>query len=269
MIITLLNLMAAALYLIAGGLLIQRLFSGQIGTVEKRGILIWSATAVTLHCIILYSGLAQHSQWSLGITNAFSIITCSVALVFTLIATRQPIENLGVVVLPAAAVAVIAAWLWPSASEGLVIPSIQLTVHLIVSILAYAFLSLAVVQALLLSAQEKRLHQRDPSRLLNALPPIQTMEGLLFLLAGIGFALLTLTLISGVVYTRSLFGVTFAFNHHTVLAIMAWVIFGVLLAGHFWFGWRGRRATHWTILGFIVLVLGYFGTKYVVEVVLA
>ena len=95
------------------------------------------------------------------------------------------------------------------------------------------------------------------------------MEGLLFLLAGIGFVLLTLTLISGAFYTRALFGVSFTFNHHTVLAIMAWVIFGILLAGHFWFGWRGRRATYWTIFGFIVLVLGYFGTKYVVEVLLA
>lgn len=268
MINAILNLTAAALYLIAGGLLIHRLFSSEIGATGKRGILIWTTIAVALHCIILYSGLAPHSQWILGITNAFSIITWSVALVFTIIALRQPIENLGVVVLPAAAAAVIAAWLWPADSEGLVTPSNQLTVHLIVSILAYAFLSLAVVQALLLNAQEKRLRQRDPGRILNALPPIQTMEGLLFLLAGIGFVLLTLTLISGAVYTRSLFGVTFAFNHHTVLAVMAWVIFGVLLAGHFWFGWRGRRATHWTIAGFIVLVLGYFGTKYIVEVLL-
>lgn len=269
MIIGLLNLTTTAFYLTAGGLLIHRLFVRGIGPTDTRRILILSAIAVAQHCIILYSGLAPHSHWSLGITNAFSMITWAVALVFTIIAMRQPIENLGVVVLPLAAVAVMAAWLWPSAGESLVMPSTQLTVHLTVSILAYAFLGLAVVQALLLNAQEKRLRQRDPSRLLNALPPIQTMEGLLFLLAGIGFVLLTLTLISGAFYTRALFGVSFAFNHHTVLAIMAWLIFGILLVGHFWFGWRGRRATYWTIFGFIVLVLGYFGTKYVVEVLLA
>ena len=132
---------------------------------DKRGILMCASAAVVLHCIILYSGLAPHSQWSLGITNAFSIITWSVALVFTIIAIRRPIENLGVVVLPLAAVAVIAAWFWPSDSTGLVTPSPQLTVHLTVSVLAYAFLSLAVVQALLLSAQERRLRQRDPGRI--------------------------------------------------------------------------------------------------------
>lgn len=269
MIITLTTFVAAALYLIAGGLLIHRLFLNRTAAVNKREIVALSAVAVVLHCIILYAGLAPHSQWSLGITNAFSIITCAIALVFTFITTRQPIENLGVVVLPIAAAAVIAAWLWPSNGEGLVTPSTQLTVHLMVSILAYAFLSLAVVQAVLLSVQEKRLRQRDPGRLLNALPPIETMESLLFLLAGIGFVLLTLTLISGAIYTRSLFGVTFAFNHHTILAIMAWLIFGVLLAGHIWLGWRGRRATYWTISGFVVLVLGYFGTKYVIEILLA
>ena len=137
------------------------------------------------------------------------------------------------------------------------------------SLVAYAFLSLAVVQALLLNVQEKRLHERHPDRLLKTLPPIQTMEGLLFAFTGIGFTLLTLTLVSGVFYTRELFGVPLSFNHHTVLSIIAWFIFGTLLVGHFRFGWRGRHAAHWTIVGFAVLVLAYFGTKYVVEVLLA
>ena len=263
-----LNLTATSLYIIAGFLLLRRLFSGKGGAVNRRLVLILSAAAVIVHSIILYADLAPHAEWSLGLTNAFSIVACAIAAVFIVIAIRRPIENLGVVVMPLAAVAIIAAWLWPVSSEGLVTPSVQLTAHLIVSILAYAFLSLAVAQALLLSTQERRLRQRDPGRLLNALPPIQTMEGLLFVLTGIGFVLLTLTLISGAVYTKSLFGVTLTFNHHTVLAIMAWVIFGVLLIGHFRFGWRGRHAAHWTIGGFIVLVLGYFGTKYVVEILL-
>lgn len=264
-----LNVTATALYIIAGFLLIRRLFSGETGRVNKRVVLILSAVAVALHCVILYADLAPHAEWSLGLTNAFSIIACAMAAAFTVIAMRRPIENLGVVVLPAAAAAIVVAWLWPVGGEGVVAPSTHLTAHLIVSILAYAFLSLAVAQALLLSAQERRLRQRDPGRLLNALPPIQTMEGLLFVLTGIGFVLLTLTLISGALYTRSLFGVTLTLNHHTVLSILAWVIFGILLIGHFRFGWRGRHAAHWTIGGFIVLVLGYFGTKYVVEVLLA
>ncbi|MDJ0958209.1 MAG: cytochrome c biogenesis protein CcsA [Arenicellales bacterium] len=263
-----LNATAALLYIVAGGLLIRQLFSGKSGTTNKLPVLILSAVAVILHAIILYLDLAPHPEWSLGLTNAFSIVAFAVAAAFTVIAITRPIENLGAVVMPTAAAAIIAAWFWPVGSEGSVEPSRPLTAHLIVSILAYAFLSLAVVQALLLSAQERRLRQRDPGRLLNALPPIQTMEGLLFVLTGIGFALLTLTLVSGAIYTKSLLGVTLTFNHHTVLSILAWLIFGILLIGHFRFGWRGRHAAHWTIGGFIVLVLGYFGTKYVVEVLL-
>jgi ABC-type uncharacterized transport system permease subunit len=264
---SILNLAVSSLYVIAGILLTRRLFLGESQPASKRPVLMLSATAVILHCSIIYIKLAPQTQWSLGLTNALSVVACAVAIVFTVIAWRRPIENLGAVVMPAAAVSVIVAWLWPS-SEGLVLPSVQLTAHLIVSILAYAFLSLAVVQALLLSTQEKHLRRRHPARLLKALPPIQTMESLLFILTSIGFGLLTLTLISGAVYTRSLFGVTFTFNHHTVLSIAAWIIFGILLIGHFKFGWRGRHAAHWTIGGFVFLVLAYFGTKYVAEILL-
>ena len=269
MLTSFLNIAAASLYIIAGVLLGRRLRSGDDGSTGRRPALIISTVAVVLHGVVLYTDLGPRLEWSLGLTNAFSIIACALAMVFIALATTRPIENLGVAVLPVAAVSVIAAWLWPPGNEVLVSPSPQLTVHLTVSILAYAFLTLAVVQALLLNIQEKRLHQRDPGRLLRTLPPIQTMEGLLFVLTGIGFVLLTLTLISGAAYTQSLLGVTFAFNHHTVLSIIAWVIFGVLLVGHFRFGWRGRYAAHWTIGGFVVLVLAYFGTKYVVEYLLA
>lgn len=268
MITSILNLAASTLYLIAGILLTRRLFRGENQPSGKQPVLMVSATAVILHCAIIYINLAPQTHWSLGLTNALSVVACAIGLVFTALALRRPIENLGMVVMPAAAVCVVAAWLWPS-SSGLVPPSAQLTAHLIVSILAYAFLSLAVVQAVLLSIQEKHLHRRQTVRLLKALPPIQTMETLLFILTSIGFGLLTLTLISGAVYTRSLFGVTFTFNHHTVLSIAAWVIFGILLIGHFKFGWRGRHAAHWTIGGFVFLILAYFGTKYVAEFLLS
>jgi ABC-type uncharacterized transport system permease subunit len=62
--------------------------------------------------------------------------------------------------------------------------------------------------------------------------------------------------------------VAFVLDHHTVLSILAWLIFGSLLLGRLRFGWRGKTATRWTIGGFIVLLLGYFGWKFVLEVLL-
>jgi len=263
-----LNLTATLLYSTAGFILFRRLISGTGSTSSKLPVLSLSVAAVLIHSIIIYTGIAPHDQWNLGMTSTFSIITWAVACIFTGIAFWRPIENLGVAVMPAAAIAVLATWLWPAGTGALVSPSAQFTLHLVVAVTAYAFLTLAVIQALLLNIQERRLRQREPGRLLKALPPIQTMEGALFLFTGIGFILLTLTLISGAIYTQSLLGTSLAFNHHTVLTIIAWLIFGILLVGHFRFGWRGRHAAHWTIGGFIVLILAYFGTKYVAEFLL-
>lgn len=269
MITLILNLAAVSLYFAAGFLLAKRLVSGEADPGQKTPILWMCGVAVVLHCVILYADLAAGGQWRLGLTNALSFAAVVIAIVYTALACQRPIENLGAFVLPVAGLSVLAAWIWPAGEKGTVAPSTPFTIHLVVSVLAYAFLTLAVVQALLLNTQEKHLHRRHPVRLLKALPPIQTMETLLFVLTGVGFTLLTFTLISGIVYTEALFGVAFSFDHHTVLSILAWVIFGILLLGHFLFGWRGRHAAHWTIGGFVVLVLAYFGTKYVVEVLLA
>lgn len=268
MITAILNLAAVLLYSSAGVVLFRRLMSKQTEASSKAPILWVSLAAVIIHALSIYITLTPQDQWSLGMTNAFSLVACAVALVFTLLAFWRPIENLGVAVMPSAAIAVLGAWLWPADTQALVTPTRQFTLHLALSVTAYAFLTLAVVQAVLLSTQERRLRHREPGRVLKALPPIQTMETLLFLLTGIGFILLTLTLISGAIYTRSLLGVTFTFNHHTVLTLLAWLIFGTLLTGHFFFGWRGRHAVHWTIGGFVVLVMAYFGTKYVAEFIL-
>ena len=269
MIMAILNLTAILLYSSAGIVLFKRLISKQVEASAKTPVLGLCLAAVVTHVLVIYITLAPLDQWSMGMTNAFSLIACAVALIFTMLAFWRPIENLGVAVMPSAAISVLGAWLWPAESHALVTPSRQFTLHLALSVSAYAFLTLAVVQAILLSTQERRLRHREPGRVLKALPPIQTMETLLFLLIGIGFILLTLTLVSGAIYTRSLLGVMFTFNHHTVLTLLAWLIFATLLTGHFFFGWRGRHAVHWTIGGFVVLVLAYFGTKYVVEYLLS
>lgn len=269
MMAVLLNLVTSTLYLASGFLLGRRLLSEKDEVGNKRVALTICVAAIVFHCALLYSDLAPQAHWRLGLTNALSIVSFSISIVFAALALRRPVEILGVIILPLAALAVLAAWIWPATEHGMVVPSPQLTLHLIISLIAYAFLSLAVVQAFVLNTQEKRLHERHPGRLLKNLPPIQTMETMLFVFTGIGFTLLTLTLVSGAVYSKALFGVTLAFNHHTVLSIIAWLIFGTLLIGRFRFGWRGRYAAHWTISGFFVLVLAYFGTKYVAEYLLA
>ena len=105
-------------------------------------------------------------------------------------------------------------------------------------------------------------------RCLQGLPPLLSMEKLLFRIIASGFVLLTLTLGSGILFSEALFGKPMSFTHKTVFGILSWIIFAALLAGRAHYGWRGRVAMRWTLAGFLSLVLAYIGSKFVLEVLL-
>jgi ABC-type uncharacterized transport system permease subunit len=123
------------------------------------------------------------------------------------------------------------------------------------------------LQAVLLSIQEHHLRNRHPGGYIRALPPLQVMERLLFQMIGTGFALLSAALLTGFFFLEDIFAQHLV--HKTALSMAAWVIFGVLLWGRWKFGWRGRTAIRWTLSGFIFLLLAYFGSKAVLELILA
>ncbi|MGH8683127.1 MAG: cytochrome C assembly family protein, partial [Burkholderiales bacterium] len=103
---------------------------------------------------------------------------------------------------------------------------------------------------------------------LASLPPLLTLERLLFRILAAGFVLLTATLATGVLFSEELFGQALRFNHKTLFALLSWVIFGGLLVGRWRYGWRGRKALRWTLAGFVALLLAYVGSRFVLEVVL-
>lgn len=140
--------------------------------------------------------------------------------------------------------------------------------HFIVAMLAYSLFTLAALHAMLMAVAERQLHSGRLSRTVAALPPLLTMEALLFRLIGIAFILLTLTLGSGIVFSETLFGQAFRLDHKTVFALVSWLIFGALLIGRRMWGWRGRVALRWTLAGFTALVLAYLGSRFVIEVLL-
>ncbi|MDF1527567.1 MAG: cytochrome c biogenesis protein CcsA, partial [Sedimenticola sp.] len=141
-----------------------------------------------------------------------------------------------------------------------------LRIHVIISLLAYSLLAMASVQAILLAIQDYQLRHRHPGGFIRALPPLQTMEALLFEMIGLGFGLLSVALLSGFIFLENLF--TQHLVHKTLLSIAAWLVFGILLWGRHRFGWRGQKALAWTLSGFVVLMLAYFGSKFVLELVL-
>jgi ABC-type uncharacterized transport system permease subunit len=119
------------------------------------------------------------------------------------------------------------------------------------------------VTALLLVFLERRLRSRRIRDLPTALPPLDVLERVMFRLIGAGFVFLTLALFTGFVFVTNLF--TQLLLQKTVLSLVAWLLFGVLLFGRVRFGWRGRSAVQWTLSGFAVLAVAYFGSKFILE----
>ena len=265
----LVSCLAAALYLFAGAIIYQRLWRGSaLGGVAKAAVFVLGTVAVVLHAFVLHSTLQIEAGLNLALTNAISLVAWAMAALFLVTAAYKPIANLGIVVMPASGLSVLAAWLWPGHPVILATGSPLQSLHIIISVLAYGLLALAVLQSLLWLAQEHQLRQRQAGTLLHALPPLETMERLMFQLIALGFVLLSLTLVSGAMFSEQLFGKPLRFTHHVVLSLLSWFVFAILLFGRWHFGWRGRPAVRWILGGFALLALAYFGTKFVMEIVL-
>ncbi|KAA6184939.1 cytochrome C biogenesis protein [Thiohalocapsa marina] len=221
---------------------------------------------LALHTWLLYAAIFSHAGLNLAFFNALSLASWTVVASLLISSLSKPIENLGIVIMPLAAITVLLDLLYPSVSfmgEGV---SWMLKLHVLLSMLAYSLLTLASVQALLLAVQDHYLRKRRPNGFIRTLPPLMTMEALLFEMIGIGFILLTLALLSGFAFLENMFAQHLV--HKTVLSVVAWMVFGGLLLGRRIWGWRGRKAIAWTLSGFAILILAYFGSKLVLELLL-
>jgi ABC-type uncharacterized transport system permease subunit len=164
-------------------------------------------------------------------------------------------------------ITVLLAWLFPGHGTVLVSGEGILITHILLSILAYGILTIAAFQAGLLGLQNYQLKHKHPTRFIRTFPPLQTMERLLFQFLLCGELLLTLALITGFVFLDNMFAQDVA--HKTLLSCLAWIVFGILLWGRHFRGWRGNNAIRWTLAGFLLLALAYFGSKLVSEFFLA
>lgn len=147
--------------------------------------------------------------------------------------------------------------------------------HFVVATVAVGLLSLAAMHAMLMSVQDRALHRQlaiiPNSRFalwLEDLPPLMTMESLLFNLLYVGFALLSLTVFSGLLFSQTLFGKPLVFDHKTIFALVSWVLFAGLLLARWRVGLRGRAAIRWVLSAYTALLLAYVGSRFVLEVIL-
>ncbi len=261
------SLLAILAYLATGLIISLRLFLNLSKTNGLRTLaLALGFLGVALHSIPLYQNMMSPDGVNMGIFNAFSLISWTITLLLLISSLSKPIENLAIVAMPATAIAVFLDSRYQSVHFLTDQYSSGLTIHIMVSMLAYSLFALASVQAILMAVQDHHLHHRHPGGFIRALPPLQTMESLLFEMIAVGFVLLSLALLSGFSFLENMFEQRQV--HKTVLSLIAWIVFGTLLWGRYRFGWRGQKALIWTLSGFVVLMLAYFGSKVVIELIL-
>ncbi len=224
--------------------------------------------ALLIQGLALHSDLFQDGGMHFGFASALAMMSWLALAVYWIESLSTRLEGLQSLGLPLAALCAVLPVLFPAPPLAVDASSAVFRAHFIIAMLAYSLFTLAALHALLMAAAEKRLHQGRLSRALAALPPLLTMEALLFRLIGIAFLLLTATLISGVFFSEALFGKAMQLSHKTVFAMISWLLFAVLLFGRHVWGWRGRKALRWTLAGFSTLLLAYVGSMFVSQVIL-
>ncbi len=216
----------------------------------------------------LYEGLFGAGGMRFSFSFALSLMLWLAVLIYWLESFRSRMDGLQPMVLPLAALSAAAPAVFPQLRVVAHAGAWGFQLHFLTAMLAYSLFTLSALHAVFMGFAERKLHQRAVTRSLGSLPPLLTMEALLFRMIFIAFCLLTVALVSGVMFSEAIFGKAVVFDHKTLFAFASWAIFAALLVGRRVYGWRGRIALRWTLAGFMVLLLAYMGSRFVAEVLL-
>lgn len=233
--------------------------------------------ALALHGLLLHTTIFPRDAMVFGFAFALSAMFWLGACIYWIESFFFPLEGLGLLVLPLACVASLMPLLFGGVHVLAYAAAPMFKMHFIIANVAYGLFAIAALHAVLMLFAERRLHTLRGALdgdggwfagWLDTLPPLLTLEKLLFRLISAGFVLLTLTLVSGVLFSEQLLGRPLTFDHKTVFAVLSWLMFGALLTGRRLSGWRGRAALRWVLASFAALLLAYVGSRFVFEVLL-
>lgn len=224
--------------------------------------------ALVTHGVGLYDGIFGAGMMRFSFSFALSLMLWLAVLIYWLESFQSRMEGLQPMVLPIASICAVLPVFFPQVHTIDHASTWAFKVHFIAAMLAYSLFTLSALHAVFMGLVEKKLHQRELDPHLSSLPPILTMETLLFRVISVAFFLLTVALGSGLIFSESIFGKALTFDHKTLFAFVSWGVFAALLVGRKAYGWRGRIALRWTLAGFLILLLAYIGSRFVSEVVL-
>lgn len=257
-------LIATACYLLSIVMLVRRLGHAGAGATIAVGVWLPAAAAIALHAAAHLWTWRQAGGANLHFFSALSLVALGMAGLTMLVALRGRTAALCVIVFPVAAASLLSYGLFGRQDPQMLDWRVQL--HAWCALLAYATLAVAALLAILLWLQERALRRRQFRGWMRALPPLIELETLLFRTIAVGFVLLTATLLTGALFVEDLMAQHLA--HKTVFSVLSWMAFGALLIGRRRYGWRGDQAVRWTLIAMTLLVLAFFGSNLVLELIL-
>lgn len=255
-------LIAVVAYLLAAALLVAQVARGATAT---RGWLLPAVAGTVLHAVHHVRDWQGAGGADLHFYAALSLAGLGMAALTALYGASGRMQALGMVVFPLASATLLGDAVTTRVASAVLDWRLQL--HAWCALLAYATLAIAALLAVMLWLQERALRRRDYGHWLRALPPLTELESLLFRTIAAGFALLSATLLTGVLFVEDMLAQHLW--HKTVFSTLSWLTFGVLLFGHWRWGWRGRKAARWTVGAMVLLALAFFGTKFVYDLLQA
>ena len=259
------NSLAFLLYLCCGAILIRHFVQRTSKSILLLPIGLLTIIALVFHASDISFTMKAADGWDLGLFSTLSIAAWLMAFIAFLLGLKFTKAHPGIIIYPLVALALMLKQSLPSDHSGTLIdPALEW--HILLSLVAYSLFTLAALQAFILAIQEQQLRQRHLAGLIRQLPPLQSMESALFQLITAGFSFLTLGLFTGVLFIEDIFAQHLL--HKTVLSLISWFIFATLLWGRRQYGWRGKTAIKWVLIGFSFLALSYLGSKFVLEFIL-
>ena len=223
------------------------------------------AVGLLFHGVASYYILSGTTGVNLSLLSVTNFGSYLVLVFICLISLRLPVANLLFFATPIAVLIMLAATLLPYGSAKQISLDNPLLVHIFISIAAYVALFMATVQSVLLGIQESKLKSHSGS-LGTLVPSLETMERLLIAMLWWGLGLLSISIVTGFFFLEDVMAQKVA--HHVVITTLSWFTYAIFFAGRVLFNWRGTLAVRWTLVAFSLLVVGYAGSKFVLEYLL-
>ena len=234
---------------------------------KKNKVFKYGFLAVIAHGVSVYGVIRVNDGYHFGFFEISTLIALLISLLVLISSLRKPLENLFLGLFPLAIIAIVGSLTTESDFPATSL-SVGLASHVLASILAYSFMTIAALQAAFLAFQNHQLKHKNTGGLISKFPPLQDMEAFLFELLWVGQLLLSLGILAGFLFIDNIWGRD-GIIHKTFFSSLAWLVFAILLWGRHQMGWRGVPAIRGTLIGFSFLIAGFYGSKFVLEFMLS